>query len=122
MRTVWTGVAVAAWLIHGLALAAPTPFTPRVDKRSPQELATRAFYSVCPPFFLRDETGRIIDPVHRPGSNRPYSPKQTCGACHDYGRITSGYHFQQGRDEKLSPELARLYPWMRTPGQYGGRY
>ncbi len=27
----------------------------------------------------------------------PYSPKRTCGACHDYGRITEGYHFDQGR-------------------------
>jgi hypothetical protein len=27
----------------------------------------------------------------------PYSPKRTCGACHDYALITEGYHFDQGR-------------------------
>ncbi|MCX8118655.1 MAG: hypothetical protein N3G78_12070 [Desulfobacterota bacterium] len=31
------------------------------------------------------------------GSQSPYSPKKTCGACHDYDQITKGYHFQQGR-------------------------
>lgn len=56
------------------------------------------------------------------GSNSPYSPKQTCGVCHDYesnvqnivkdhgpgtnqytvraplSGVTAGYHFQQGRN------------------------
>jgi hypothetical protein len=27
----------------------------------------------------------------------PYSPKKTCGACHDYAQITEGFHFDQGR-------------------------
>jgi len=27
----------------------------------------------------------------------PYSPKQTCGACHDYAQITQGFHFDQGK-------------------------
>ncbi|MHC4471939.1 MAG: zinc ribbon domain-containing protein [Planctomycetota bacterium] len=26
----------------------------------------------------------------------PYSPKQTCGECHDYDLITEGFHFDQG--------------------------
>jgi hypothetical protein len=25
--------------------------------------------------------------------------KQTCGKCHDYNKITQGFHFQQGMDE-----------------------
>ncbi|MBW2610894.1 MAG: hypothetical protein JRE12_00825 [Deltaproteobacteria bacterium] len=29
--------------------------------------------------------------------NIPYSPKNTCGECHDYDAITNAYHFQQGR-------------------------
>lgn len=104
------------------ATSSPQGFHAKVSERSAAELARRDFMSVCPPFFLRDEQGRIIDPVHGVNVQQPYSPKRTCGLCHDYQRITSGYHFQQGKDEKLSPKLAALYPWMRTPGQYGGRY
>ncbi len=100
----------------------PSGFHAKVSDRSPEELERRDFMSVCPPFFLKDQDGNIIDPVHGINTAVPYSPKKTCGQCHDYDRITSGYHFQQGADEKLSPELAAMYPWMRTPGQYGGRY
>lgn len=78
--------------------------------------------AVCPPFFLKDEDGTIIDPVHRINQDRPYSPKKTCGACHDYDLITSAYHFQQGKNEKIKPELAAAYSWMLSPGNYGGRY
>ncbi len=97
-------------------------FHAKISERGPEELAQRDFMSVCPPFFLKDQDGNVIDPVHGINAGVPYSPKKTCGQCHDYGRITSGYHFQQGADERLSPELAAIYPWMRSPGQYGGRY
>ncbi|RPI49096.1 MAG: hypothetical protein EHM49_10480, partial [Deltaproteobacteria bacterium] len=97
-------------------------FTPKVADRSHEELARRDFMAVCPPFFLKDEDGTIIDPVHRINQDRPYSPKKTCGACHDYDLITSAYHFQQGKNEKIKPELAAAYSWMLSPGNYGGRY
>jgi len=50
---------------------------------------------VCPPFYLKDEAGKVIDPVHNLDADKPYSPKQTCGAagCHDYGLITKSFHF-----------------------------
>jgi hypothetical protein len=32
-------------------------------------------------------------------STEPYSPRNTCGACHDVDRIANGYHFQQGRTD-----------------------
>ena len=54
---------------------------------------------VCPPFNLYDEDGKLIDPVHNINANTPYSPKQTCGKCHDYNKITEGFHFQQGTGE-----------------------
>lgn len=95
---------------------------PQVSLRSEQELAKRAFMSVCPPFQLLTENGEVIDPSKDLNTNQPYSPKKTCGRCHDYERITSGYHFQQGKDEVVSPELKTMYAWMRSPGQYGGRY
>ena len=112
-----------------LSLAVPLGATtqgpslhPKVAERSVAELAKRDFMSVCPPFFLRDETGQIIDPVHGSNAQQPYSSKQTCGACHDYDLITQGFHFQVGSNETITAEQARLYPWMSSPGQYGGRY
>ena len=55
----------------------------------------------CPPFYLRDEHNKIIDPTIEEDVNRPVSFRQTCGgpACHDVQRITEGYHFQMGADE-----------------------
>jgi len=32
-----------------------------------------------------------------PDSTEPYSPRKTCGFCHDVDMIANGYHFQQGR-------------------------
>jgi hypothetical protein len=97
-------------------------FTPKVADRSHYELARRDFMAVCPPFFLKDEDGNIIDPLHGINQDRPYSPKKTCGSCHDYDLITSAYHFQQGKNEKIKPGLAAAYSWMLSPGNYGGRY
>mgnify|MGYP003573673317 CR=1 FL=1 len=33
------------------------------------------------------------------GSHEPYSPRETCGKCHDIDKIANGYHFQQGRTD-----------------------
>ena len=59
--------------------------------------------------------GSRIDPAT---STAPYSPKRTCGACHDYVKITSGYHFQQGFD-KISDEYSASKPWILSPGMVG---
>jgi hypothetical protein len=53
----------------------------------------------------------------------PYSPEQTCGACHDYDAITSAYHFQLGATE-VSDDWGREHPGFHyehllSPGQYG---
>lgn len=77
---------------------------------------------VCPPFYLYDEDGNLIDPVHGVNADKPYSPKQTCGKCHDYDKITQGFHFQQGRDEIASGKLAERYQWVSHPGNYGGNW
>jgi hypothetical protein len=57
-------------------------------------------------------------------SKNPYSPKKTCGGCHDYERITNGYHFQQGRTDKdrkivISDTFDQKYPWNLSYGMYG---
>jgi len=83
-----------------------------------------SFIGVCPPFFIKDEQGVLINPVKGENAEVPYSPKQTCGTsgCHDYEKITKGYHFQQGKDEAPGKELTKLYQWVLSPGQYGGRW
>ncbi|AEB07968.1 multiheme c-type cytochrome [Desulfobacca acetoxidans] len=77
---------------------------------------------VCPPFKLRDEQGQIIDPVHGINDKVPYSPRQTCGACHNYQLITEGFHFTQGKGEALPKEYGERYNWVLFPGNYGGNW
>ena len=57
-------------------------------------------------------------------SKAPYSPKKTCGVCHDYDRITNGYHFQQGRTDGMgkiviSDTFDPKRPWNLSSGMYG---
>ncbi len=77
---------------------------------------------VCPPFFLKDEAGNVINPVTGENIDKPYSPRKTCGECHDYDLVVEGFHFQQGRGEPVTKELAERYAWVTGPGQYGGRW
>lgn len=76
----------------------------------------------CPPFFLRDEYNKIIDPTVEEDVNRPVNFRQTCGgpACHDVRRITEGYHFQMGADELFPPTKRDEHvPVDKGPGYYG---
>ena len=77
---------------------------------------------VCPPFHLRDEGGNVIDPVKGTNADKPYSPKQTCGKCHDYEKITRAYHFRMGAGEKPTADMAARCLWVSTPGLYGGNW
>jgi len=79
---------------------------------------------VCPPFPLRDEAGNVIDPIKGMNDTVPYSPRQTCGTsgCHDYRKITEGFHFTQGKGETLPKEFAARYNWVTSPGNYGGTW
>ncbi|MGC8845644.1 MAG: multiheme c-type cytochrome [Candidatus Hydrogenedens sp.] len=85
-----------------------------------RDLVTQS--GVCPPFYLYDEDGNLIDPVHNINTDKPYSTKQTCGKCHNYDKITKGFHFQQGRDENVTDKLAERYQWVLYPGLYGGNW
>jgi len=90
---------------------------------SPQ-IAAGSLLGVCPPFPLRDEQGNAINPVKGINDTRPYSPKQTCSAsgCHDYRKITEGFHFTQGKGEKVPAVMAERYLWVTSPGNYGGNW
>jgi len=86
--------------------------------------ATGKGLGVCPPFPLRDEVGNIINPLTGVNDKTPYSPRQTCGAsgCHDYRKITQGFHFTQGKGETPPKEYAARYNWVTSPGNYGGNW
>ena len=83
--------------------------------------------SVTPPtdthtnVVLRDVFGEPLDA----DSDQPYSPRMTCGRCHDIDTITHGYHFQQGRSDENGKMDARLTkPWNQqvavlSPGMFG---
>ena len=77
---------------------------------------------VCPPFFLYDEDGNVINPVKGINTDKPYSSRQTCGKCHDYDKITQGFHFQQGKDEQPDSVMKSRFQWVSHPGNYGGNW
>lgn len=58
-------------------------------------------------------------------SAEPYSPRQTCGGCHDIDRVANAYHFQQGRtdldgDIVTEPDwFGDGRDWVLSPGMYG---
>ncbi|MCX7982296.1 MAG: hypothetical protein N2572_05235 [Syntrophales bacterium] len=66
--------------------------------------------------WLKNEMGDRISP--QSNSIDPYSPRQTCGGCHDYRLITSGYHFTQGF-ETISDRFDPQRPWLLSPGMFG---
>ena len=78
------------------------------------------FASEHPPVVLMDHDGNKIVT----DSQVPYSPKQTCGECHDYDLITNAYHFQQGRTDAdgniiVRDDLDPKNPWLISRGMYG---
>lgn len=108
-----------------------------------------------PPVTLLDENGNPIAQQLNQGdqlnfgegkvyvAGPPYSPKQTCGKCHDYTSINKAYHFMTGAwgpdnspdgSSKLSDDLwvsknrgknrlqkylTNAYGHLEAPGQYG---
>lgn len=80
-------------------------------------VATGMAFAAHPNIPLQDGGGNLIDPSV-PGTV-PYSSKATCGFCHDYDKITSGYHFQQGWDELYTAAEKEEKPWIQGPGMAG---
>ncbi|RMH04949.1 MAG: hypothetical protein D6702_01805 [Planctomycetota bacterium] len=76
---------------------------------------------VHPDVVLRDRLGNPLPA----GSTEPYSPRRSCGACHDVDRAANGYHFQQGRTDAAGNIVVgddffgdgRAF--LRSPGMYG---
>ena len=72
----------------------------------------------CPPFYLRTEEGKIINPHTGENADQPYSTRQTCGQCHEYDKITKGYHFQMGWDS-INDNYSQTKPWNLSDGMMG---
>lgn len=81
-------------------------------------LPLKARERACVPFHLKTEDGKIINPLTGENADQPYSPRQTCGACHDYEAITKGYHFQQGWD-RIRDDFSKEKPWVLSDGMMG---
>jgi len=95
-----------------------------IGKDAPKKEEKIDVSDVCPPFVLKDENGNIINPAKGINDNVPYSPKQTCGSsgCHDYEKITEGFHFMQGKGEVVPEKMKSRYNWVSSPGNYGGNW
>ena len=85
--------------------------------------------------IMKDKDGNDVVYAEGPA----YSPKQTCGACHDYDAITKAYHFMQGalpgpegsgmgvsdtwssenQDGTAQKYLANAYGHLLSGGQFG---
>ncbi|MBN1293952.1 MAG: hypothetical protein JXB48_19090 [Candidatus Latescibacteria bacterium] len=116
---------IMLWIIFAfIVIVVVVSVSVREDDNSAIQQVEQTDYvhDVCPPFHLLDENGDIIDPVKGINSGKPYSPKQTCGKCHDYEKITEGFHFTQGKGESPTPDQAKRCLWVTTPGNYGGTW
>ena len=71
--------------------------------------------------LLKDRFGNNITVA----STEPFSPRETCGECHDIDAIHNGYHFQQGRTNAAgtvhmtSDFFGDDRPWLQSNGMYG---
>ncbi len=78
-------------------------------------------FGAHPNIFLYDKDFNEINPITGDNADQPFSVKVTCGLCHDYEVITSGYHFQHGWDEISDTfGIARGKPWLLSDGMMGG--
>jgi len=64
---------------------------------------------------LLDEDGRRIRSTDV--APKPFSTQQTCGECHDYGKISQGWHFS-GHDPHV-PAGRPGQPWMFSDARTG---
>ncbi len=64
---------------------------------------------------LYDAEDRIIDPTAETAA--PYSPRFTCGRCHDYASIAGGHHFNA--IQETSPPAQPGEPWIWTDERTG---
>lgn len=80
-----------------------------------------AVTDVCPPFYLKTDTGAVINPITGENADQPYSTRKTCGACHDVDTISNGYHFMMDWDKAGDQRFENTEtPWLVSTGLTGG--
>jgi hypothetical protein len=120
MKTKIAFIFLAFFIVILISVSNQKLKTGNIRDKADKEIISKT--GVCPPFNLLDEDGNIINPVAGLNVDKPYSPRQTCGKCHDYEKITQGFHFQQGKDEIATGTYAERYQWASNPGNYGGNW
>jgi hypothetical protein len=118
MKTKITLIFLAFFAVILISVSIKKPKPGNIHPVSEEGIISKT--GVCPPFHLLDEDGNVINPVAGINADKPYSPKQTCGKCHDYEKITQGFHFQQGKDEQATEIQKERVQWASSPGNYGG--
>lgn len=74
-----------------------------------------------PHVVLRDRAGNQL----AANSTEPYSPRRTCGECHNVNEVARGYHFQQGRTDSDGNFIMEDdyfgdgRDYLLSPGMYG---
>ncbi|MDD4869959.1 MAG: hypothetical protein PHR77_05310 [Kiritimatiellae bacterium] len=58
---------------------------------------------------LSDENGENIVPQYK--LSMPYSSRKTCGACHDYNKISRGWHFNYAEKDALKGRPGQPWIW-----------
>ncbi len=114
LRTSWTFR--SALLVGGIVVASACSKDETIVQVTPAPTPTGH-----PQVTLRDVDGEAM-PVD---SRAPYSPRMTCGRCHDVDTIANAYHFQHGRTDesgRIDERLTR--PWnaqvaVLSPGMFG---
>ncbi len=80
----------------------------------------RGVTNPCPPFYLRTDTGDIINPISGENADQPFSTRKTCGACHDVDTISKGYHFNMDWDKADDDRFKDTpTPWKVSTGLTG---
>lgn len=99
----------------GLAATALAQPPPPAAVEPPGTLRSGADAPYVHRLTLYDHDGRAIDPTDPDAP--PYSPRATCGKCHDYSSISHGWHFSAG---SAGPPSGRPgQPWILTDAVSG---
>ncbi len=85
---------VTLGLVVGLPLAAFTIANAQPPQQDAYALRSRDGARINQQLDMNDTITMANGAVYAAGP--AYSPKQTCGICHDYDAITKAYHFTQG--------------------------
>lgn len=115
-RSTAVGLSVLLVVMCGMLLIGNRAVPPGSDMACAQDAGNGDHV----PVPLLDHDGKPIDPASPDAE--PYSPRQTCGKCHDYDLISKSYHHELGADG-ISDDYGKQVgkPWTSSRGQFGSQ-